>query len=187
MEAKQLLRCLLGILLFSLVGCTTQEYEDSVVTSAPMVNKLKVLPPPQRKVTIAVYAFSDLTGQRKPSDTLSLLSTAVTQGAHVWLIQSLKKAGDGNWFQVIERIGLDNLLKERQIIRNTRKSYEGDDAKKVKPLLFAGVILEASIAILTAYVTDSFRENPASVSNNFVPISKNLNMLIPILVLRIVF
>ena len=145
MEAKQLLRCLLGILLFSLVGCTTQEYEDSVVTSASMVNKLKVLPPPQRKVTIAVYAFSDLTGQRKPSDTLSLLSTAVTQGAHVWLIQSLKKAGDGNWFQVIERIGLDNLLKERQIIRNTRKSYEGDDAKKVKPLLFAGVILEGGI------------------------------------------
>ena len=47
--------------------------------------------------------------------------------------------------QVVERIGLDNLLKERQIIRNTRKSYEGEKAKKVKPLLFAGVLIEGGI------------------------------------------
>ena len=66
-------------------------------------------------------------------------------GAHVILIQALKKAGGGEWFQVVERVGLDNLLKERQIIRNTRDSYEGKDAKKLKALLFAGVFLEGGI------------------------------------------
>jgi curli production assembly/transport component CsgG len=109
------------------------------------VDQLNTLPPPVRKVTIAVYKFGDLTGQRKSSETLALLSTAVTQGADVWLIQALKKAGKGEWFQVVERIGLDNLLKERQIIRNTRTSYEGKDAKKLKALLFAGVLIEGGI------------------------------------------
>ena len=132
MGAQLLSRFLLGILLFSIVGCAgVQEIEEPVTTTAPLVDQLKTLPPPERKVTIAVYKFGDLTGQRKPNDSLALLSSAVTQGGHVWLIQALKKAGDGKWFQVIERIGLDNLLKERQIIRNTRKSYEGEKAKQV--------------------------------------------------------
>ena len=152
MGAQLLSRFLLGILLFSIVGCAgVQEIEEPVITTAPLVDQLKTLPPPERKVTIAVYKFGDLTGQRKPNDSLALLSSAVTQGGHVWLIQALKKAGAGKWFQVIERIGLDNLLKERQIIRNTRKSYEGEKAKQVKPLLFAGVLIEGGIV---GYDTD---------------------------------
>jgi len=152
MVVQRLSRFLLGILLFSVVGCTAvQEREEPITTSTPMVDKLAVITPPVRKVTIAVYKFGDMTGQRKPSNALALLSTAVTQGADVWLIQALKRAGNGEWFQVIERIGLDNLLKERQIIRNTRKSYEGKEAKKVSPLLFAGVILEGGIV---GYDTD---------------------------------
>ena len=142
MGVQLLSRFLLGILLFSIVGCAgVQEIEEPVTTTAPLVDQLKNLPPPERKVTIAVYKFGDLTGQRKPSDSLALLSSAVTQGGHVWLIQALKRAGNGEWFQVIERIGLDNILKERQIIRNTRKSYEGEKAKQVRPLLFAGVLI----------------------------------------------
>ena len=69
------------------------------------------------KVPIAVYSFTDMTGQRKPSENMALISTAVTQGGHIWLIQSLKNAGKGEWFQVVERGALDNLIKERQIIR----------------------------------------------------------------------
>ena len=93
MEVQRLSQFLLGILLFSIVGCTpVQEYEEPIVTTAPMVNELDILKPPKRKVTVAVYKFGDLTGQRKPSDSLALLSTAVTQGAHVWLIQALKKS-----------------------------------------------------------------------------------------------
>jgi len=152
MGAQLLSRFLLGILLFSIVGCAAiQEIEEPVTTTAPLVDQLKNLPPPARRVTIAVYKFGDLTGQRKPSSSLALLSTAVTQGASVWLIQALKKAGKGEWFKVIERIGLDNLLKERQIIRNTRKSYEGEKAKQIKPLLFAGVLIEGGIV---GYDTD---------------------------------
>ena len=145
MVAQLLLRFLSGILLFSIIGCTTVPEEEPKISSAPLVDQLNILPPPVRKVTIAVYKFGDLTGQRKSSETLALLSTAVTQGADVWLIQALKKAGKGEWFHVVERIGLDNLLKERQIIRNTRTSYEGKDAKKLKALLFAGVLIEGGI------------------------------------------
>ena len=103
------------------------------------------MPPPERIVPVAVYKFADVTGQRKSSPTLVHLSSAVTQGGDIWLIQALKKAGNGEWFQVIERMELDNLLKERQIIRNTRKLHEGDKAEKIKPLLFAGVLLTGGI------------------------------------------
>ena len=80
---------------------------------------------------MAVYKFNDVTGQRKAGNTLALLSSAVTQGGDIWLLQALKKAGHGEWFQVIERMELDNLLKERQIIRNTRKSMKEIKQKRL--------------------------------------------------------
>ena len=146
MEVRQLLQFLLVILLFSIGGCTTiEQLEVPISTSAPMVNKLQNFAPPERKVEIAVYQFVDQTGQRKPSDNLASLSTAVTQGAGTWLVQALKTAGKGEWFTVVERMQLDQLLKERQIIRNTRSTYEGDKAQKVRPLLFAGVLVGGGI------------------------------------------
>jgi len=146
MQAKRLLQFLSAILLFSLVGCATYErIERPTSTSFPMVKKLKDFAPPERKVEIAVYQFIDQTGQRKPSDNLASLSTAVTQGAGTWLVQALKSAGNGKWFTVVERMQLDQLLKERQIIRNTRSTYEGDKAQKVRPLLFAGVLVGGGI------------------------------------------
>ena len=51
----------------------------------------------QEKITIAIYDFPDRTGQRKPSDKFSQLSTAVTQGPEVYLIQALKMAWDRDW------------------------------------------------------------------------------------------
>jgi curli production assembly/transport component CsgG len=122
-----------------------QQQDAPIATSAPMVNELFTMTPPERKVPIAVYKFNDVTGQRKTHASLALLSSAVTQGGDIWLLQALKKAGNGTWFQVIERMELENLLKERQIIRNTRKSYEGEKAEKIKPLLFAGVLLTGGI------------------------------------------
>lgn len=114
MQAKRLLQFLSAILLFSLVGCATYErIERPTSTSFPMVKKLKDFAPPERKVEIAVYQFVDQTGQRKPSDNLASLSTAVTQGAGTWLVQALKTAGKGEWFTVVERMQLDQLLKER--------------------------------------------------------------------------
>jgi len=114
-------------------------------TTVPMVSKLENLRPPERKVEVAIYMFNDQTGQRKPADNLASLSTAITQGAGTWLVQALKNAGKGEWFTVVERMQLDNLLKERQIIRNTRSTYEGDKAQAVPPMLFAGVLVAGGV------------------------------------------
>jgi curli production assembly/transport component CsgG len=122
-----------------------QPIEPPKNVSAPLVDELRNMRPPERKVPLAVYKFNDVTGQRKSSASLALISSAVTQGGDMWLLQALKKAGHGEWFQVIERMELENLLKERQIIRNTRKLHEGDKAEKIKPLLFAGVLLTGGI------------------------------------------
>jgi curli production assembly/transport component CsgG len=96
------------------------------------------------KITIAVYEFTDKTGQRQPAQQVASLSTAVTQGAEVWVIKSLQDIGNSSWFEVVERVGLDNLVKERQLIRNTRENY-GEDDVSLKPMLFAGLILEGGI------------------------------------------
>ena len=94
------------------------------------------------KITVAVYAFPDETGQRKQVG----LSTAVSQGADVWVIQSLMAVGDGGWFSVVERASLDNLVKERQLIRSTRELYDGaQSTDALAPMLFAGLILEGAI------------------------------------------
>jgi len=46
---------------------------------------------------------------------------------------------------VVERVGLDNLIKERQLIRNQREVYEGKDARPLKPMTVAGVMIEGGI------------------------------------------
>ena len=94
------------------------------------------------KITVAVYDFPDETGQRKQVG----LSTAVSQGADVWVIQSLMAVNHGGWFTVVERASLDNLTKERQLIRSTRELYDGSQATdSLSPMLFAGLILEGAI------------------------------------------
>ena len=94
------------------------------------------------KITVAVYDFPDETGQRKQVG----LSTAVSQGADVWVIQSLMAVNHGGWFTVVERASLDNLTKERQLIRSTRELYDGSQATdSLSPMLFAGLILEGGI------------------------------------------
>jgi curli production assembly/transport component CsgG len=101
-----------------------------------------------KKMTIAVYNFGDKTGQRKQSNGTALLSSAVTQGAEVWVIKALQDVGACTWFEVVERVGLDNLIKERQLVRNTREIYEKKLAKgptPLKPMVFAGLILEGGI------------------------------------------
>ena len=151
--ADKLLKCLLTIFSFSiLLGCTTVPIEPPTAAPAILYEPLEEIEPPERKVPIAVYAFTDKTGQRKQTGNVALISTAVTQGAEIWLIQALKKASKGEWFQVVERTALDNLLKERQIIRQTRETA-GDEDSTLSPLLFAGVILEGGIV---GYDTNTF-------------------------------
>ena len=94
------------------------------------------------KITVAVYKFPDVTGQRKQVG----LSTAVSQGADVWVIQALMAVSNGQWFTVVERANLDSLVKERQLIRSTRELYDGaSGVDSLSPMLFAGLILEGGI------------------------------------------
>lgn len=102
-----------------------------------------IAPPLNGPIVVAVYGFQDKTGQRKPSDKLANISFAVTQGADAWVIKSLQDVGQGQWFKVVERVGLDGLTKERQIIRQARESV--GDQRQLKPMMFAGIMIEGGI------------------------------------------
>ena len=107
--------------------------------------ELAELPPAKRKPVIAVYrdSFQDLTGQRKSNSSFALFSTAVTQAPEALLIRALKHAANGDFFRVVERVGLDNLTKERQLIRSTRENFDED--KQLQPLLFAGLLIQGGV------------------------------------------
>jgi curli production assembly/transport component CsgG len=133
-----------------LAGCASGPsiQEPDVGVDNATHDELLALPPPKSKIAVAVYAFEDETGQFEFSETVQTLSRAVTQGATSILVEALLKTGDGSWFTVVEREGLDNLLRERQIIRETRALYEGGgdlSRNYLPPLLFAGMMLEGGI------------------------------------------
>jgi len=110
--------------------------------------RLHALPPPAQRVTVAVYSYTDQTGQFKPSENMQTLSRAVSQGAGSIMVEALRDAGQRSWFQVIERERVDNLLRERQIIREMRQRYLGEEQinpQALPPLLFAGIILEGGV------------------------------------------
>ena len=90
-----------------------------------ILEELRDVDTPKMKPVIAVYAasFIDLTGQRRSNSQYADFSTAVTQAPYAYLIRALKHAGGGEFFTIVERIGLDNLTKERQLIRSTRKQF----------------------------------------------------------------
>lgn len=142
---KQTLISLLVISMLS--GCALITPPLSVDEPQVVKNENKefnALPPPAGgPVIAAVYGFQDKTGQRKPSDKLANISFAVTQGAEVYVIKALQEVGQGRWFKVVERVGLDNLTKERQIIRQARESV--GDQRQLKPMMFAGVVVEGGI------------------------------------------
>lgn len=102
-------------------------------------------PPLGMPITVAVYSFQDKTGQRRPSTNMASFSTALTQGAEVFLIKALQDVGRGEWFTVLERVGVDGLTRERQLIRQMRDAYEGPNAKPLQPLLFAGILIEGGV------------------------------------------
>src|SRR5262245_24069751 len=84
--------CRLAVLLsaFALGGCGVEAAKRQLGEGImpPVLNpmtelnrSLRDLPPPNRKVVVAVYNYADQTGQFKPSDNVQSLSKAVTQGA----------------------------------------------------------------------------------------------------------
>jgi len=153
-------------------GCATMQPvhkpELPKTIESSMVSDFDAVPKPERgKVVVAVYKFEDKTGQRKPGEKFSNISYAVTQGADAWVINALQDVGQGEWFTVVERLGLDSLTKERQIIRQARQQFAQDACEKEKaklaqekgidpstinckdkplpPLMQAGMIVEGGI------------------------------------------
>jgi len=149
---------ILSISLLSLGGCVSTTAKMMPMGKNPTLpaiqqqtttqRMLQSLPAAERLVPVAVYNFSDQTGQFRASETGQTLSRAVSQGGTSILMKALQDAGRRNWFTVLERENLSNLLNERQIIREMRERYLGET--KVNPealpsLLFAGVILSGGV------------------------------------------
>ena len=126
---------------------THEQFDDPVIAQPKFLNKKEnqLNPPKGGPIPVAVYSFQDKTGQRKYVEGYASFSTAVTQGAEGYVIKALQDAGEGRWFKVVERVGLDNLIKERQMIRQMREAYQGKDAQALPPMVFAGVIIEGGI------------------------------------------
>lgn len=143
----------------SLTGCATvgDDGRDAIPDMSKLAvipartqtqNLLGSIPAPQRPVAIAVYGFTDQTGQFKPNEQGQTLSRAVTQGGGSILAKALQDAGNRKWFTIVERESLRNLLNERQIIREMRERYLGEkdvNAQALPAMLFAGVLLEGGI------------------------------------------
>ena len=144
--------CLLVILLSS---CTNWSILDNYALPVTLQKQASVgtlinqelanIKKPFVKPTIAVYptSFTDQTGQRRSNSSYASFSTAITQAPHAYLIRALKHASNGDFFDVVERVGLDNLTKERQLIRSTRKDFNED--KDLLPLTFAGLLMEGGV------------------------------------------
>jgi len=156
---EQLLKLRFLLVLFCSSCSIFDQYEDtyeqrfkskdvvkiSELQSKELANVIK----PIIKPVVAVYptAFTDQTGQRKSNSEFALFSTAITQQPSSLLIRALKHASNGDFFVVVERVGLDNLTKERQLIRSAREQVAKDDEQKkaLRPLLFAGVLIEGAV------------------------------------------
>ena len=153
---KLLLTTSLFCSLLLLGGCSTfQNGPDQLPIVAPTplnteLNKLPILD--GEPIFVGVSDFKDLTGQRKQSDNYASFSSAVTQGAEAWLIESLLETGD--WFKVLERGQLDSIMRERAVVQQTRQDFTEDDETGLKPMLFAGLLIHGGIiGYDTNYVT----------------------------------
>ena len=191
MAIQRLYLCLLVILLSSCA--VVQESGDLVLTKKVQSSstldlqseELRNLPPAKIRPTIAIYpnSFRDLTGQRRSNSTFALFSTAVTQAPEAFLIRAFKHTAGVKFFRVVERVGLDDLTKERQLIRSTRKDFKEDN--KMQPLLFAGLLVQGGVISYEANLksggsgarylgigtSKQFREDTVTISLRLVSVS----------------
>ena len=151
MVIQRLYLCLLVTLLSN---CAVISHNEDLVLSKKIQSpdilelqseELKNLPAASVMPTVAIYpnSFKDLTGQRRSNSTFALFSTAITQAPEAFLIRAFKHTSGGKFFRVVERVGLDDLTKERQLIRSTRKEFKEDN--KMQPLLFAGLLVQGGV------------------------------------------
>lgn len=145
------------------------EQPPVLTPASPTALDLENLPRPKRKLDIAVYQFPDLTGKNEPNDNVAVFSRAVTQGGSGFVVDALQRAGHGRWFTVDERGGLNDLLQERQLVKATRAEFEGDNARPLPPVRFAGLLLEGGIIAFDGNVTTG------GAGANYLNIGANVN------------
>jgi len=118
------------VILLSSCAVTPREHFIPKVEK-PEIRKLLItdlarVEPPEKRPVVAVYAlsFKDDTGQRRSNGEYASFSTAVTQSPVSYLIRALHHAGKEKqgFFDVVSRVGLEHLAKERQIIRSEERT-----------------------------------------------------------------
>lgn len=135
-----------AVSLSSCVAFSPQDTGDSLFsqanrpTESQTHRELLALPKPVGRISAAVYSFSDLTGQNKPSPASSF-SSAVTQGATNYLVKALLDSG---WFTPLERNGLQNVLTERNLW-NQRLANQQGGGRALSPMPAASIILAGGI------------------------------------------
>lgn len=141
--------CLVGIFLLSSCSAYFNQpmFQQASRTGefSKSTQPLLDLPPAAQPIEVAVYNFSDQTGQYKAVEMGSTFSTAISQGGTTMLIKALEDSG---WFIPIERENLSNLSTERNIIRNTKQEYIKNlnpNVPPLPPLLYAGLLLEGGV------------------------------------------
>lgn len=201
MEIRPLLLCLLVASCSSLPPLDNNlpplVYKEPAQIRTLLNEELRTIGVPEQKPVVAIYptSFMDQTGQRRSNSVFASFSTAVTQAPYAYLIRALKHAGDGDFFEVVERVGLDNVTKERQLIRNTREQF--DQEQKLLPLKFAGLIMEGGVIgyesniksggfgarYLGIGASKEYRQDTVTVSLRTVSVSTG-NVLIEVLVTK---
>tara|TARA_A100001515_G_scaffold122225_1_gene105643 strand:- start:1238 stop:2065 length:828 start_codon:yes stop_codon:yes gene_type:complete len=141
-----MIKFLLSSLLLLMVGCVSTPTPNGPWVQRPpyMIKQGDMKDIKEAPIFVAVYSFNDMTGQRKSTDNYASFSSAVTQGGEAWVIESLIEAGNGNWFKVVERSNVANLINERNIIKTNRQTFS-DKPADLGALLFAGMIVEGGI------------------------------------------
>jgi len=209
MALRLILPCLLVLLLSNCVAFDQFDntYEQRYkINSTAKVNELHLkelidVAAPVVRPIVAVYAnsFTDQTGQRASNSEFALFSTALTQEPSALLIRALKHASSGQFFRVVERVGLDNLTKERQLIRSAREQFK-EKSNPLQPLLFAGVLIEGAVIAYDTNLTTGgigarylgigksvqYREDKVTVSLRMVSVATG-EVLIEVLTHKTVF
>jgi curli production assembly/transport component CsgG len=133
-------------LLFALNACAaTVSPSPTTREVTPSGRQLSAAPGPAQPLVVAVYGYQDQTGQMISTQSLATFSHAVTQGAASVLLKALQDAGRGKWFKVVEREHLNNLVTERQIVREQRKAMKVPDNRDLPPMLYAQMLLEGGV------------------------------------------
>jgi curli biogenesis system outer membrane secretion channel CsgG/SH3-like domain-containing protein len=143
------------LLLFFFLGCANQPQirqtvpELNTTRSSLKLEDLGKLAKPDRRIVVTVYRFQDKTGQFNDSDKLRY-STAVTQGATSQLITALMRA---NYFTVVERAHLDDLITEQKL--KIEKRVLADTGPEIGKMygaeyIITGDITEYNVDVITA-------------------------------------